>query len=158
KLLFGLTESSPNAIIQSSIQQLKKLIHDDTYFSTLLDQLETVLKSGVENEEKRGTLIRQLRTTIIEAYRVSRRILRTKRSDVWKIQRLKPVCEFGENEFEEQIVAELHDWRLDALKQCQMHPDLQNQYQNLYFLFHAALNCSYRFFREILTIRLKGID
>ncbi|RYE53557.1 MAG: hypothetical protein EOP48_14145, partial [Sphingobacteriales bacterium] len=156
KSLFALNTKSPDFIIKPVVSTLNNLFENELSLQPVLEDLKAYFDSGRKDADERNEIIAKLRTSIIERYRVSRRIIRTRRSDVWKVQRRRPIEEYGECEIEELLIGKLHHWRLDALSHCGDSISFLDSYRQLYFLLCSALNDSYRLFKALLLARSTG--
>jgi len=80
--MLSLSESESNFFLEQTLEELSELLIDDAEFIKLKTELLGLVQADVaEEDERRVTLIRAMRTHVSDMWRLHRRILRNRRTD-----------------------------------------------------------------------------
>lgn len=169
RFLLSFHENSKPFMIRRSIKKLSAFFPQDYLLQGLLDKLESLIEKEGHDEEKRKLYIRDIRVHLSETYRLHRRLLRNRRSSV------KDQLLFGRDQGTEEIFLKL-EYDLDTEKSMQLM-NVLDEWRNaawaseldywknddvrgsalsqLFLLLFEAASSSTRFFKAVLTSRLK---
>ncbi len=78
RVLLGFTEDAPPFLLDQPLRDLRALFPEDTRLARMLVAVEAVLEGS---DDERAVCIRAARVHLSETHRISRRLLRTRRSD-----------------------------------------------------------------------------
>lgn len=132
--LSSLTETESNYFLTDTLDELGRLLAEDSEFQSLRVKLTTLLDQGVAEEDtERNKLIQSIRTHISDMWRLHRRILRNRRTDQTSVylpgrggaKRIGYDCE-NERGLAEAVEA----WRLNISDSCFSSPESEKRNAN----------------------------
>lgn len=151
RALLAFKESAKPFVLKKTLKQLKTLFANDTYLLNLLKPLEIGLNNKNLSSKEINQKVRGIRTHISETYRLHRRMLRNKRSDMERIlnpRNAVPREEYGLDERSEQLYELLDEWRTIA-------PN-NKTYQAIFLILFQASNTWLGVLKSIIKVRLEG--
>ena len=132
------TTSSPSVLRFRA----KKLISDFSEDDLIVSLAQNLMDACNQDLEKIGPITKDLQTTIAEKYRLSQRIIRSRRSETqgWEFQPRAPGGDVSDRthirieEIIDPVIDELHmlidEWRLLAFSQVEKNPAVKNDVLN----------------------------
>ncbi len=157
--LFLFAEEMDDEMVKLAMIDMKNLFAADSKILQDMATLSEILNGSETNVEIRNRLIRKIRLSITEGYRIHHRIIRHRRKDIWDVKRRPPLTvDYSEDEREQEILHKLHDWRLYVLDNTEPNSLERKKFESIYFAFYSALGSSLSLFYKLVEYRLKGMN
>jgi ATP-dependent helicase HepA len=156
-------------LLKRSLAKVTSLFPDDTHAENLTNKLLVVLEDESQEQNKQG-LIKQLKSHLVDTWRLHNRLIRTRRvdSEGWEFQDrgVKVDNKYDQNNIEiiihsnhnlEKINAGIEDWRSHISLKFNNFPEVdQMAIVNRYITLLEASNYDVMTFRDILSDCLKA--
>ncbi len=173
-VLLSLQEGSPAYVIGPSVERVRTLFPYDALLARLAGELEATVAGEVVDDAARDRAIRALRVHVSETYRLHRRMLRSRRTDLQGVEllgratvgtsdRTPRILEHDLDGRSARLHALLDDWRDGAAAACvrQVNADRDGHEPSIVRVFAVLLQCSgtwLELLREAVEIRLGRAD
>jgi RNA polymerase sigma-70 factor (ECF subfamily) len=163
RVLVGLQPDRPVFLLKAQIQKLRELLPGDELLGRRMNDLEAVLDTGAGMNES-GNAVREVRAHISEAYRLHRRMLRTRRAVVgeglllprWKDGTSPVIEEWDSDDRSELALDAVERWRLCSVEQASSDREIdqKRQIQRVFSILLQAASSDMSLFSTVVRARL----